>query len=62
MHRSGSLPPGQHVPSAPGDPADLDSGGDAACWAHRVCPTCGRLAGEERPVVCGECGSAFPEP
>jgi hypothetical protein len=35
--------------------------GDAACWANRVCPQCGRLADEERPVVCAECGAEFPD-
>lgn len=34
-------------------------GGDAACWAHRVCPECGRLNEAEHPVVCESCGAAF---
>lgn len=36
-----------------------DEGGDAACWAHRVCPECGRLNDAERPVRCEACGAAF---
>ena len=34
-------------------------GGDAACWANRVCPECGRLNEAERPVVCELCGAEF---
>ena len=34
-------------------------GGDAACWAHRVCPECGRLNEAERPEVCEACGARF---
>ncbi|MGH3262770.1 MAG: hypothetical protein ACRDNS_12300 [Trebonia sp.] len=36
-----------------------DEGGDAACWAHRVCQECGRLNGAERPLVCEACGTPF---
>jgi hypothetical protein len=36
-------------------------GGDAACWANRVCPECGRLNEAERPVVCEACGARFDE-
>jgi hypothetical protein len=36
-----------------------DEGGDAACWAHRVCPQCGRLNEAERPQTCEACGAAF---
>ncbi|MGH8962276.1 MAG: hypothetical protein ACRDWT_13990 [Jatrophihabitantaceae bacterium] len=36
-----------------------DEGGDAACWAHRVCPECGRLNEAEHPVVCENCGAEF---
>jgi hypothetical protein len=36
-----------------------DMGGDAACWANRVCPECGRLNGAERPVTCEACGASF---
>ena len=34
-------------------------GGDAACWAHRVCDACGRLNSDEHPVVCEACGEPF---
>jgi hypothetical protein len=34
-------------------------GGDAACWAHRVCPECGRLNEAERPEICEACGAEF---
>ena len=40
--------------------AEEEKGGDQACWAHRVCPECGRLNQAERPDVCGACGAAFP--
>jgi uncharacterized protein YeaO (DUF488 family) len=35
-------------------------GGDSACWAHRVCPECGRLSQAEHPDACEACGAAFP--
>ncbi|MBM7806829.1 DNA-binding MarR family transcriptional regulator [Geodermatophilus bullaregiensis] len=31
-------------------------GGDPACWLHRVCPACGRLADEDPPTRCAACG------
>lgn len=34
-------------------------GGDAACWANRVCPECGRLNEAERPEICEACGAEF---
>ncbi|MGZ4607726.1 MAG: hypothetical protein ACXVXV_16470 [Blastococcus sp.] len=37
-----------------------DEGGDPACWLHRVCPECGRLADEEPPTRCPACGAAVP--
>lgn len=43
----------------PVEPALAEEGGDAACWANRVCPECGRLNGAERPVVCEVCGAEF---
>ncbi len=48
--------------AAPPPRADYDpgEGGDAACWAHRVCPACGRLNEAEHPVVCEACGERFP--
>lgn len=39
-----------------------EEGGEAVCWADRVCPECGRLdTGEGRPEVCQACGAEFPE-
>jgi hypothetical protein len=38
-----------------------EEGGDAACWANRVCPECGRLNEAERPVVCEACGARFEQ-
>jgi len=46
-------------PAAPPAPLAPDEGGDAACWANRVCPECGRLNEAERPVVCENCGARF---
>ena len=37
-----------------------EEGGDPACWAHRVCPECGRLNQAEHPDACEACGAAFP--
>jgi len=49
-----------------------EEGGDAACWAHLVCPECGRLSagpqrgaseageagdGERAGEICGSCGA-----
>jgi rubrerythrin len=31
-------------------------GGDAACWADRVCPECGQLAETAPPTRCPRCG------
>ena len=38
---------------------EVIEGGDAACWANRVCQECGRLNEAERPVVCAACGARF---
>jgi hypothetical protein len=38
---------------------DVPEGGDAACWANRVCAECGRLNDAERPEVCESCGARF---
>jgi uncharacterized protein YeaO (DUF488 family) len=45
------------VPSSPADAND--EAGDPACWAHRVCPECGRLNQAEHPDACEACGAAF---
>ncbi len=37
-----------------------DGGGDPACWLHRVCPACGRVADVDPPTVCAACGGALP--
>lgn len=43
-----------------------DEGGDAVCWAHLVCPACGRLTGPEAPDPvegrerCEQCGRELP--
>jgi hypothetical protein len=37
-----------------------DDGGDPACWLHRVCPACGRLAEEDPPTRCAACGAELP--
>ncbi len=37
-----------------------DGGGDPACWLHRVCPACGRVADVDPPTVCAACGEALP--
>ena len=42
-------------------PVAEPEGGDAACWANRVCPECGRLNEAERPVVCEACGAPFDD-
>ncbi len=33
-----------------------DEGGDPACFLHRVCPACGRVADEDPPTTCRACG------
>jgi rubrerythrin len=42
--------------------ADDDVGGDPACWAHLVCPECGRFAEGDSVAkgVCAICGAALP--
>ncbi|RBY77614.1 MarR family transcriptional regulator [Geodermatophilus sp. TF02-6] len=47
------------TPPAP-RPAEPE-GGDPACWLHRVCPACGRLADEDPPTRCAACGEPLPE-
>jgi hypothetical protein len=36
-----------------------DSAGDPVCWLDKVCPTCGRLTGDDEPS-CPRCGDAMP--
>ncbi|HWN26370.1 MAG TPA: hypothetical protein VNP37_05345 [Actinomycetospora sp.] len=36
-----------------------DDGGDPACWMHRVCQECGRLADEDPPTRCPSCGATL---
>ena len=31
---------------------ELDEGGEAACYAHLVCPECGAVLGEHDPTSC----------
>jgi hypothetical protein len=50
--------PADEVGSPPAIDA-VEQGGDAACWANRVCAECGRLNEAERPVVCEACGARF---
>ncbi|MFZ0118405.1 MAG: hypothetical protein WAN20_20320 [Pseudonocardiaceae bacterium] len=38
-----------------------DEGGDPACWMPRVCPECGRLAAQDPPTVCTQCGTEIPD-
>ncbi len=47
------------VASSPATEHDEEVG-DSACWAHRVCPECGRLNQMEHPDACEACGAAFP--
>ncbi|MEO8889407.1 MAG: hypothetical protein ABI429_09015 [Jatrophihabitantaceae bacterium] len=46
-------------PVPPVPPVEEPEGGDAVCWAHRVCQECGRLNEAERPIVCENCGARF---
>jgi uncharacterized protein YeaO (DUF488 family) len=39
--------------------ADQDRPGDPACWADRVCPSCGTMADAEPPTACPRCGTAI---
>lgn len=46
----------------PDEPTSADAtGGDPACWAHRVCQACGRLNEAERPEACVQCGEPFDD-
>ncbi|MFG2616733.1 hypothetical protein ACGFXC_03855 [Streptomyces sp. NPDC048507] len=57
-------PPTAAVPA--GIPAVTSSGGfaeggESACLLHRVCPDCGRLAGESGARYCSRCGAGLPD-
>lgn len=41
------------------DGDDGDSGGDAVCWLHRLCPECGAVPVEEEPARCWRCGTPY---
>ena len=32
--------------------AEVETGGEAACWAHLLCPDCGAVAGEDHRDGC----------
>ena len=38
----------------------MTEGGDPVCWLHRVCPACGRLADQDPPTRCPDCGAELP--
>jgi rRNA maturation endonuclease Nob1 len=38
-----------------------EEGGDPACWLRRVCAACGRMADEDPPTRCADCGADLPE-
>lgn len=40
---------------------DAELGGETACWAHLVCPVCGRMATTARPDSCEFCGADLPD-
>jgi hypothetical protein len=41
---------------------EREIGGDPACWAHLVCPECGRFAegNSAETGICAVCGAALP--
>lgn len=41
------------------DPGAAEEGGEAACWAHLVCPDCGAVQGEDHRSDC-VAGTAAP--
>jgi hypothetical protein len=45
--------------AAVGDPGE---GGDAACWAHLVCPECGAVESEGHVAGCGFAAAAGQGP
>ncbi len=55
--RSGTEPAtGNDLPGT--EPAE---GGDAACWAHLVCPDCGAIAGDGHRPDCRARPPASPQ-
>ena len=48
------------VTDSPDDEPEV--GGDPACWAHLVCPECGRFAEDDsaKTGVCAICGADLP--
>jgi hypothetical protein len=37
---------------------DADAhGGDAVCWLHELCPTCGAVPSPDSPGRCWRCGT-----
>ncbi|MGH9098615.1 MAG: hypothetical protein ACRDV8_00085 [Acidimicrobiales bacterium] len=42
--------------------ADFEDGGDAACWAHLVCPECGAVELEGHRPGCQLGGEGAPNP
>jgi len=46
----------------PAQDAEAKEGGEAACWAHLVCPECGAIVTEGHAAGCGFGGGAGPPP
>lgn len=40
--------------------AEIDEGGDAACWAHLVCESCGQVTEPGTPHRCEGSGDGDP--
>jgi hypothetical protein len=34
-----------------------EQGGDAVCWLHELCPTCGAVPSPDSPGRCWRCGT-----
>ena len=49
------------APAGEPDGTRVEPGGEAACWAHLVCPACGRMAELTFPEVCDACGADLPK-
>jgi hypothetical protein len=55
-----TVPEGQRPPT---DRANIDAvpeerGGEAACWAHLVCPDCGSIESEGHRPSCPQAGNS----